>query len=117
MTFSEHDAKVGSLLKEKDKAEKRLKNRLCRAKQSVNVLRILADCFDGDIGCAEVLNVIGDKLVCDHPSISKHPNRVKGNDAWPEFPPDLRETVSEICELKMEISRLSELLETELNCS
>ncbi len=117
MTFNEHDAKVGSLLKQKDKAEKKLKNRLCRAKQSANTLRILADCFDDEVEDAEVTKVMGNQFECVHSSIPTHPHIVKPDTEWPEFPPDLKETVSEICDLKTEIKRLSELLETELDCS
>lgn len=116
MTFDEHDAKVGSLLKQKDRAEKKLKNRLCCAKQSVNTLRILADCFDDKVDEAEVVRVMDNRFECVHSSISTHSHLVQPDIKWPEFPPDLRETVLEICDLKADIKRLSELLETELNC-
>ena len=117
MSFDEHDAKVGALLKRKDRAEKNLTNRLCRAKQMVNSLRILADCFDDEVEDAGVIRVIGDRFECTHSSLDQNPNRVKKDSDWPEFPPDLRGVVSEICDLQSEIHQLSELLETELNCS
>lgn len=117
MRFSEHDARVGSLLKQKDKAEKKLINRLCRAKQTVNVLRILADCFDDEVEDAEVTKVAGNRFECVHPSIPTHPHLVKPDIEWPEFPSDLKGVTSEICDLKAEIKRISELLRTELDCS
>ena len=117
MSFDEHDAKVGALLKKKDRAEKELTNRLCRAKQMVDPLRILADCFDDGEEDAKIIRVIGDRFECTHPSLDGNPNLVKKDTDWPEFPPDLCVVVSEICDLQSKIRQLSELLETELNCS
>ena len=88
---------------------------MCRAKQLVEVLRILADCFDDKKEDAEVIKVIGDRFECSHPRIDNNPSLVKTADDWPEFPPDLKGIVSEICDLNAEISPLSELLKTELD--
>ena len=117
MSFDEHDAKVGALLKRKNRAEKNLTNRLCRAKQMVSALRILADCFDDEEEGAGIIRVKGDRFECTHSSLDGNPSRVKKDTDWPEFPPDLREVVTEICDLQSEILDLSELLKTELNCS
>jgi len=117
MEFNQHDAKIGALLKKKNRAEKKLANRLCWTNHMVRALRILADCFDENFKDAEIVGVMGGRFECIHPEINTHPNRVYKEEDWPEFPTDLKEVAVEICELKTEVVQISELLESELNCS
>ena len=117
MEFNQHDAKVGALLKKKNRTENKLTNRLCWANHMVHSLRILADCFDEDFKDAEIVSVMGDRFECVHPNVNAHSNRVYKEEDWPEFPTDLKEVAIEICELKEKVVQISGLLESELNCS
>lgn len=111
------DAEIGSLYRQKCKAEKRLMKRRNDAKHLVKPLRILAECFDEENEGANIQIVKGEEFwyrYMEREGVIKESRGDK--DPSVPFPTEAREVATEIYELKRKIVDLTERLELAIGC-